>query len=111
MVLGGFLTKDTSIYAPSNKPTIVPAAEAAPAVWEAAKAQLGGAQPDCFVPLTHALVPEDKATCVAIAKHKEMGSKTPILLGGHEHDVYIDSAGNSTIVKVIEASRPCHAIP
>jgi len=99
VVLGGFLTQDTSIYAPSNTPKVMPAPEAAEKVWEAAKAQLG-AEPDCFIPMTHALVPEDKKTCVALSKHKELGKKSPILLGGHEHDQYIDSAGNSVIVKV-----------
>lgn len=53
-----------------------------------------------LLPMTHALVPEDKDTCVKLSKSKEYGKKVPILLGGHEHDVYIDSAGNTTIVKV-----------
>jgi 2',3'-cyclic-nucleotide 2'-phosphodiesterase (5'-nucleotidase family) len=34
-----------------------------------------------------------------------MGTRTPVLLGGHEHEVYIDEAGKSTIVKVGEDAR------
>ena len=99
VVIGGFLTEDTSIYAPSNVPSVTPAPEAAATIWDAAKAQLGK-EPDVLLPMTHALVPEDKKTCVALSKHKEIGKKMPILLGGHEHDMYIDSAGSSVIVKV-----------
>ena len=45
-------------------------------------------------------MPEDKKTAVALAKHAELGDRTPIILGGHEHDLYIDEAGKSVIVKV-----------
>ena len=98
-VLTGLLTEDTSIYAPSNTPTIDNPAAAAVKVWEEAKAALGST-PDLLVPMTHMLVPEDKKTAVEIAKHKELGACTPIILGGHEHDLYVDEAGKSTIVKV-----------
>jgi len=99
VLIGGFLTKDTSIYAPSNVPTVMPAPEAAVALWEEVSKELGKA-PDLLLPMTHALIPEDKATCTALSKHKEIKDKMPVLLGGHEHDVYIDSAANTTIVKV-----------
>jgi len=99
VLIGGFLTKDTSIYAPSNIPSVTPAPDAAAAIWEEATKALGK-PPDMLLPMTHALVPEDKDTCVKLSKSKEYGKKVPILLGGHEHDVYIDSAGNTTIVKV-----------
>jgi len=52
------------------------------------------------LPMTHALVPEDKKTAVALSKHAELGDRTPVILGGHEHDLYIDEAGKSVIVKV-----------
>ena len=59
VVITGLLTEDTSIYAPSNTPTITKPSEAAVKVWEEAKASLGK-KPDLFVPMTHMLVPEDK---------------------------------------------------
>ena len=99
VVITGLLTEDTSIYAPSNTPTITKPSEAAVKVWEEAKASLGK-KPDLFVPMTHMLVPEDKKTAVEIAKHAELAACTPVVLGGHEHDMYVDEAGKSTIVKV-----------
>lgn len=99
VVVAGLLTGDTSIYAPSNTPKVTPPVEAAKATWEKAKEKLGS-MPDLFLPMTHQLVPEDKATCVALSKHEELGKRTPILLGGHEHDMYVDQAGNTTLVKV-----------
>ena len=57
------------------------------------------------LPMTHMLVPEDKKTAVALSRHAEMGTRTPVLLGGHEHEVYIDEAGKSTIVKAGEDAR------
>ena len=52
VIVAGLLTGDTSIYAPSSRPMVTPPAEAAKAVWEAAKSDLG-VTPDLFVPMTH----------------------------------------------------------
>ena len=100
VVVTGLITEDTSIYAPANTPAVTPGAEAAAQVWELAKAELGGATPDLHLPMTHALVPEDKRIALALAKHEELGDRTPVILGGHEHDLYIDEAGKSVIVKL-----------
>ena len=62
VLLLGLLTHDTSIYAPSNTPTVTKPATAAAAVWEEAKGALGRT-PDALLPMTHMLVPEDKAMC------------------------------------------------
>ena len=84
VLIGGFLTKDTSIYAPTNTPTVTPPEEAAPALWDLAKKELGYT-PDVFVPMTHQLVPEDKAFGTSLAKHAELSKRTPFILAGHEH--------------------------
>lgn len=99
VLVAGLLTGDTSIYAPSNTPKVTMPAEAAVAVWDEAKAALGYT-PDAFLPMTHQLIHEDKAFAVAIGKHAEMGKCTPFVLAGHEHDMYVDEGGRSTIVKV-----------
>jgi len=52
------------------------------------------------LPMTHQLIHEDKAFCVALAKNEELERRTPIVLAGHEHDQFIDEAGKSTVVKV-----------
>ena len=98
VLMTAFLSADTSIYAPANTPTVIPPAEAAVAIWNEAKAALGYT-PDVHLPMTHQLVPEDKAFCLALAKHKELGPRTPIVLGAHEHEVYIDSCGGAKIIK------------
>jgi len=53
-----------------------------------------------FVPLTHQLMPQDRATCTMIEAHDSLRDRTPVVLGGHEHEVYIEPCGASTIVKV-----------
>ena len=67
VVVTGLLPEDTSIYAPTNTPTVTAAPEAAAKVWEAAKAQLGGLTPDLHLPMTHALVPEGPLRMLHIA--------------------------------------------
>ena len=37
---------------------------------------------------------------VTLAKHTELGSVTPVILAGHDHEVFIEAAGKSLIVKV-----------
>ena len=90
----GLLTHDVSIYAPSNTPTVTKPATAAAAVWEEAKGALG-CTPDALLPMTHMLVPEDKALCCELAKHAEIGPRMPLVLGGHEHDMYVDEMGKA----------------
>ena len=51
-VIGGFLTEDESIYAPSTKPKFTPVTEACSKTWEEAKKDLGKT-PDLFLPMTH----------------------------------------------------------
>jgi len=98
-VLAGFATEDLSCYRPASRPDITSVNKGCASVWEEAKAAEGGRTPDLFLPMTHQLIVEDRATCAVIAKHPELGSRTPIVLGGHEHDVFIDSAGASIIIK------------
>jgi hypothetical protein len=45
-------------------------------------------------------VGEDRASGERLAKHPELKSRTPVILGGHDHEIYIDTAGNSVVCKV-----------
>jgi hypothetical protein len=45
--------------------------EAAVAVWDQAKTELG-CTPDVFLPMTHQLVAPDRDMCVALGKHLEV---------------------------------------
>ncbi|KAL3901349.1 MAG: hypothetical protein SGPRY_012290 [Prymnesium sp.] len=97
-VMGGFSTEDLSCYRPASRPQVSSINEGCVSVWEEAKAE-AGRTPHLFLPITHQLIAEDRLTCGAIAKHDELRTRTPIVLGGHEHDVYIDEAGRSLVVK------------
>jgi 2',3'-cyclic-nucleotide 2'-phosphodiesterase (5'-nucleotidase family) len=99
VVVGGWLTDRKSIFPPHAIPDIDLINESIFDVWEQAKKDLG-CVPDLFLPMTHQLTPEDKETGNVISKNKELKTRTPIILAAHDHEVYIDEAGASTIVKV-----------
>jgi 2',3'-cyclic-nucleotide 2'-phosphodiesterase (5'-nucleotidase family) len=95
------LTEQNDIYPPNAKPKFRSVNKAIIDIWNQAKRESNGSIPDLFLPLTHQLVQQDRDTCTrVIAKHSELASRTPILLGGHDHEVYIEEAGKSMIVKV-----------
>jgi 2',3'-cyclic-nucleotide 2'-phosphodiesterase (5'-nucleotidase family)/Ca2+-binding EF-hand superfamily protein len=100
VAVGGFVIAKPSIYSPSVRPDAEQIDDAIPKTWTAMKEAMGGKAPDLFLPMTHNFIKEDRATGEAIAKHEELSSRTPVILGGHEHEVYVDEAGRSTVVKV-----------
>lgn len=100
VLLAGLLTEDKSIYAPTKMPDARPITDAGIALWEERKAARGGQPYDCFLPMTHQLTPLDKKTAEAWSKHSDLKSRTPVLLAGHDHEVFIDAAGSSLVVKV-----------
>ena len=85
-VLAGLLTPDRTKYRPTGYPHAMPMAEACNEVWREAKAALG-ASGDLFLPMTHQPIKDDCALAVCLAEHPELGVRTPILLGGHDHEV------------------------
>uniref|UniRef100_A0A7S4BG94 5'-Nucleotidase C-terminal domain-containing protein n=1 Tax=Chrysotila carterae TaxID=13221 RepID=A0A7S4BG94_CHRCT len=100
-LIGGFLTEDESIYAPTPKLNFVPVTEACLEVWERAKDDLGST-PDLFLPMTHQLISQDRQTAEALAKNDELKTRTPCLLAGHEHEMFVEAAGKSVVIKVGE---------
>jgi hypothetical protein len=108
VVLGGFLTSDSSIYNPSFAPTITPVNESIMETWNAAvehlrtEGELGPHElPSLFLPMTHQLAEEDRATGLFLAQHHlELAMRTPVLLAGHDHEACIEDAGQSLVVKV-----------
>ena len=85
-VLAGLLTPDRTKYRPTGYPHAMPMAEACNEVWREAKAALG-ASGDLFLPMTHQPIKDDCALAACLAEHPELGVRTPILLGGHDHEV------------------------
>lgn len=98
VIVGGFCISDKSIYT-FPIPTITPTVDACHTVWNDAKEAIGS-MPDLFLPMTHQFIADDKATANALADHPDLGSRTPCILGGHEHEPFIEKAGKSLIVKV-----------
>jgi 2',3'-cyclic-nucleotide 2'-phosphodiesterase (5'-nucleotidase family) len=101
-VVGGFLTNQIDIYPPHAKPKIRPIDEACVSTWEEAKASLpkDTSLPDLFLPMTHQLLEQDRQTATFLAQHDELKHRTPIVLGGHDHEVYMEEVGQSIIAKV-----------
>eukprot|EP00594_Rhizosolenia_setigera_P012296 CAMPEP_0178957232 /NCGR_PEP_ID=MMETSP0789-20121207/10773_1 /TAXON_ID=3005 /ORGANISM="Rhizosolenia setigera, Strain CCMP 1694" /LENGTH=566 /DNA_ID=CAMNT_0020639405 /DNA_START=122 /DNA_END=1822 /DNA_ORIENTATION=- len=104
-VIGGYLTTDDSIYTASNLPNSRRINEACFTTWDDAKKEIGST-PDVFLPMTHQLLQEDVETCELLAGNNELKNRVPILLGGHEHEIYIQEAGKSMVVKMgMDAER------
>ncbi|CAB9502471.1 5-Nucleotidase [Seminavis robusta] len=111
-VVGGFLTNQIDIFPPKAKPKIRPIEESCVSTWEDAKAAFKTANnnpnsdtndtklPDLFLPMTHQLMHQDRNTATFLAQHEELKSRTPIILGGHDHEVYLEEVGQSIIAKV-----------
>lgn len=104
IVLAGCVTGNESIYTYPHIPKCKPVKDACIEVWESAKKALG-VLPDLFLPMTHQFLNEDRETALALAQHPELKSRTPCILGGHEHEVFIDQAAGSLIVKVGQDAR------
>lgn len=99
-VIGAYLTDKIDIYPPNWTPTISPIDSCIPTTWEKAKKSLGGRVPDLFIPMTHQLVHQDAATYKQISKHAELSCRTPVMLGGHDHEVYLQESACGMIIKV-----------
>ena len=70
------------------------------ALWDQ-QVTASGTTPDVFIPMTHQFMPEDRVTGNMCADHPGLADRTPVILGGHEHEVYIEKLdGGSTILKV-----------
>jgi 2',3'-cyclic-nucleotide 2'-phosphodiesterase (5'-nucleotidase family) len=98
VVVAGLCTGNPSIYT-FPVPTMDPSSESLSAVWESAKKDLG-VVPDLLMPLTHQFVSEDQQTAKDVSQHAELSKRMPCILGGHEHEKIIQTAGDSLIVKV-----------
>lgn len=100
IALGAFLLDDMSQFAPVEpQPKIAKPTDAIPATWKKIKAANGSA-PDAFLPMLHVNIKEDRAIGDFISKHKELAPITPVMLASHDHEVFIEEAGKTLLVKV-----------
>ena len=67
---------------------------------------------DLFVPLTHQGMDEDRATAKKLAKQIGARGKMPVILGGHEHEVFHERVGGTetTIFKVGQDALNCGVV-
>jgi len=99
VALTAFLLDDMSQFAPIDpQPKIGKPIESIMKTFEKIKSSEG--IPDCFLPMLHVNIKEDRAIGEFIAKQKELCPITPILLASHDHEVFIEEAGKSLLVKV-----------
>lgn len=91
VALLGLLTEDPSLYRPDafHEATILPLA---PEARRLRIEMLETQKADLVLPLTHQ----------SVARDRELAAEGlfPLILGGHDHDPYIETINNSTFVKV-----------
>ncbi|MGB3508729.1 MAG: hypothetical protein WBA93_05700 [Microcoleaceae cyanobacterium] len=52
-----------------------------------------------LIPLTHQTIAEDRQLATKIDQDDQLKGKIPVILGGHEHEIYIEEIAQSFIVK------------
>ncbi len=94
VALAGFCTNDTDIFRPGINLTIQPIFDALKDTWsECANSA------EIIIPLTHQTIAEDRELATKIEQDDQIKSKIPVIIGGHEHEIYIEEIAQSFIVK------------
>ncbi len=94
VAFAGFCTNDTDIFRPGTNLTIQPIFDALEETWAECKNEA-----TMLIPLTHQTIPEDCQLATQIQASDQLRDKVPVILGGHEHHVYIEEIARSLIVK------------
>lgn len=94
VAFAGFCTNNTDIFRPGTNLTIQPIFEALKETWAECKNEA-----TMMIPLTHQTIAEDRELAAQIQASEELEGKIPVILGGHEHDVYIEKIAQNLIVK------------
>ncbi|CAE7417777.1 mggB [Symbiodinium natans] len=93
-LIAGLCIRDKSIYSEKNCPTMLPFLDSCLTAWKSSNANV-----DILVPMTHQLIEDDRAFALEIQQDPTLRGKVPVILGGHEHTVFEERAGESLIVK------------
>ncbi|CAJ1427583.1 unnamed protein product [Effrenium voratum] len=96
VVFVGLCMTDKSIFAASNCPDMRPFVDSCTSAWEQA---FKGQQVDVLVPMTHQFIEEDRLLAEQFEMHEALNSKVPVILGGHEHDIFEEMAADTLILK------------
>ena len=117
VALAGFCTNNTDIFRPGTNLTIQPIFDALKETWSKCSHDA-----TMLIPLTHQTIAEDRELATGIQQHDQLSGKVPVIVGGHEHEIYIEKIERSLIVKAgadatnvvvvdvwWDASEQCHS--
>ncbi|NER19429.1 MAG: bifunctional metallophosphatase/5'-nucleotidase [Symploca sp. SIO1C2] len=94
VAFAGFCTNDTNIFRPGTDLNIQPIFEALKETWSKCSEQA-----TMLIPLTHQTIAEDRELVKQIEQDDQLRGQVPVILGGHEHEIYIEKIEQSLIVK------------
>ena len=92
VALTGLCTNNPECFRPGTAPQILPVREALGNIWDQCDA-------DLLIPLTHQNIAADRTLAADISSHSTLCDRVPVILGGHEHGILIETSGDSLIVK------------
>ena len=94
VALAGFCTNNTNIFRPGTNLNIQPIFEALKETWSKCCDEA-----TMLIPLTHQTIAEDRDLATQIEQDDQLRGKIPVIVGGHEHEIYIEEIEQSLIVK------------
>ncbi len=94
VALAGFCTNDTNIFRPGIKLNIQPIFDSVKKTWSQCSHDA-----TMLIPLTHQTIVEDRELATGIQQDEQLSGKVPVIVGGHEHEIYIEKIEQSLIVK------------
>ncbi|EGJ31636.1 MULTISPECIES: EF-hand domain-containing protein [Moorena] len=117
VAFAGFCTNNTDIFRPGTNLTIQPIFDALKETWSKCSNDA-----TMLIPLTHQTIAEDRELATEIQQDHQLSGKVPVIVGGHEHEIYIEKIERSLIVKAgadatnvvvvdvwWDASEQCHS--
>lgn len=94
VAFAGFCTSNTSTFRPGTNITIQPIFDGLKETWSKCSDQA-----TMLIPLTHQTIVEDRELAQGIEQDDKLSGKIPVIVGGHEHEIYIEKIEQSLIVK------------
>ncbi|GAB4379692.1 MAG: hypothetical protein Kow00121_34320 [Elainellaceae cyanobacterium] len=94
VAFAGFCTNNTESFRPGNNLILQPIFEALQETWSKCAGEA-----DLIIPLTHQTIGEDRELATQIEQDDQLRNRVPVILGGHEHEIFIEKINQSLIVK------------
>ncbi|NET63088.1 MAG: bifunctional metallophosphatase/5'-nucleotidase [Moorea sp. SIO1G6] len=94
VAFAGFCTSKINTFRPGANLTIQPIFDALKETWSKCSNDA-----TMLIPLTHQTIAEDRELATGIQQDDQLSGKVPVIVGGHEHEIYIEKIERSLIVK------------